>query len=106
MSFYILNNNSKVQHISDQINRQDVIDPDMCKNITDIAHQRIFDPAFILKLDDSIALSLFDIKHIRAFMDADSYTSMFIHELFFPEMAVYNDIIGIKDLQACLHHYS
>ena len=75
----------------------------MYKNTISIAHQRIFYPAFRLKLDDSIALSLFDITHIMAFMDADSYTSMFIHELFFPMMAVYGDTTRITDLLACLY---
>ena len=75
----------------------------MYKNITGITHQRIFDPAFRLKLDDSIALSLFDTKHIRAFIDTNLFSGVFICVLLFPMMAVYGDTTGITDLLACLY---
>ena len=75
----------------------------MHKNLTGITHQRIFNSIFRLKLDDSMTLSLFDTRHIRAFKYTDLFAGVFICVLLFPMMTVYGDTTGINDLLACLY---
>ena len=68
-----------------------------------MTNKRLYDAAFRLKLDDSIALSLFNTKYITKFLDHDSYAGVFICVLLFPMMSVHGNTSGVTDVLACLY---
>ena len=56
-----------------------------------------------LKLDDKVALTIFDPSFIDDFCMYDCYEGVFVYVLLFPLMSVYGDTSGMKNIMSALY---
>ena len=75
----------------------------MFRAITGITNTRVFSMDSRLKLDDKVALTIFDPSFIDDFCMYDCYEGVFVYVLLFPLMSVYGDTSGMKNIMSALY---
>ena len=68
-----------------------------------IKNARIFSPSKILKLDDKVAMALLSPLHVKKYLDAESYSGVFMTVLLFPLLSPFGKTEEIKYFETLLY---